>query len=284
VERLAAHARHSGATLVFDLDDDLLNIPRSHPDAQILRPRAKIVRRMLEVADHVWLSTQALAASLSALRPDATVMENRLDERIWTPPPRHQGDQPVRLLCMGTTTHDSDFEMIQPALVRLKAEYGDRVVIDVIGMTGQAELPAGLDRVAPSANALRSYPGFVNWISSVQPAWDIGLAPLLDSPFNHCKSAIKAMDYAALGLAALASDTPVYRGSIADGPAGQLVANNASAWYSALDTLLRNRDARHAIAARARDAFVARASLAGHASVRRAAWMRLLDARRIHAA
>jgi hypothetical protein len=47
--------------------------------------------------------------------------------------------------------------------------------------------------------------------------------------------------------------------------------------------LLRNRDARHATAAGARDAFLARASLAGHAPVRRAAWMRLLDARRTHA-
>ena len=37
----------NGAMLVFDLDDDLLDIPRTHPDARMLRPRAKVVRRML---------------------------------------------------------------------------------------------------------------------------------------------------------------------------------------------------------------------------------------------
>ena len=39
---------------------------------------------------------------------------------------------------MGTSTHDRDFAMIEPALTRLKAEYGDRIVIDVLGMTARA--------------------------------------------------------------------------------------------------------------------------------------------------
>ena len=42
----------------------------------------------------------------------------------------------------------------------------------------------------------------------MQPAWHIGLAPLLDTAFNRSKSPIKAMDYAAIGLATLASDMP----------------------------------------------------------------------------
>ena len=43
------------------------------------------------------------------------------------------------------------------------------------------------------------------------------------NPFNDCKSPIKALDYAALGLATLASDVPAYRGSLADDPGGVLV-------------------------------------------------------------
>jgi hypothetical protein len=111
-DRLAAHCRRTGATLVFDLDDDLLHIPRLHPDATALRPRAKIVRRMLQVADVVWVSTRSLAERLSKIRTDATVVENCLDERIWTPPPPPSGNTPVRILCMGTDTHDRDFAMI----------------------------------------------------------------------------------------------------------------------------------------------------------------------------
>jgi GT2 family glycosyltransferase/glycosyltransferase involved in cell wall biosynthesis len=283
-DRLAVHARRTGARLVFDLDDDLLNIPRSHPDARVLRPRAKTVRRMLDVADAVWLSTQGLANSLTAIRPDATVIENGLDERIWVPPTPSLRDQPVRILCMGTATHDHDFAMIEPALVRLKGEYDHRVSINIVGVTMRNDLPAGLDRIGMPPSATRSYPGFVNWLRAVEPAWHIGLAPLLDTPFNLCKSPIKAMDYAALGLAVLASDTPVYRGSIADGPAGQLVPNTPAAWYAALTWLLRNRDERQAIAARSRDAFLRRASLASQAESRRDALTRLATVRKTHAA
>ena len=265
-DRLAAHCRATGATLVFDLDDDLLNIPRSHPEATLLRPRAKVVRRMLDAADIVWVSTPALAERLRPIREDAAVVANGLDERIWKTPPTPSQDQPVRILCMGTNTHDHDFALIEPALSRLKAEYQQRVVIDIVGMTTRLDLPSGLNRVAPPASARRSYPGFVNWLTSANPPWHIGLAPLLDTPFNACKSPLKAMDYAAMGLAVVASDTPVYRGSIADGPAGQLVANSHSAWYAALTWLVRNHDFRHAVAARSRQAFLDQASLASRAT------------------
>lgn len=279
-DRLAAHARHLGATLVFDLDDDLLNIPRTHPDARILRPRAEVARRILDIADVVWLSTPGLAERLASVRPDAAVIANGLDERIWIDPVAPPHDQPVRILCMGTTTHDRDFAMIQPALVRLKAEYDDRIAIDIVGMTSRNDLPPGLNRISPTPNAMRSYPGFVHWLTSAQPRWHIGLAPLLDTPFNLCKSPIKAMDYAAMGLAVLASDTPVYRGSIADGPAGQLVANSPTAWYGALNWMLRNWGFRQTAAAGARGAFLAEASLASQAETRRSAWSRLLGVRR----
>jgi hypothetical protein len=239
---------------------------------------------MLDLADAAWLSTPGLAERLAGIRPDAVVVENGLDERIWTSPAMSSLDQPVRILCMGTATHDRDFAMIQPALSRLKAEYGDRVVIDVIGMTTQHDLPPGLNRISPPEHAMRSYPGFVNWLTGCEPQWHIGLAPLLDTPFNLCKSPIKTMDYAAMGLAVLASDTPVYRGSIADGPAGQLVPNSAAAWYAALNWLLRNPDARRTAGAGSRDAFLARASLASQAEARRGAWSRLLSVRKTRAA
>jgi glycosyltransferase involved in cell wall biosynthesis len=287
VDRLAAHARRTGAKLVFDLDDDLLAIPATHPDASTLRPLAKVVLRMLAIADTVWVSTQPLAERLASVRPDAVVVANGLDERIWahgqpaTPVLASSvGDDPIRILCMGTTTHQRDFALIEPALIRLRADYGPRVVVDVLGMTRRNDLPRELSRVDQPTQASRSYPGFVNWLTRRQPGWHIGVAPLLDTAFNRSKSPIKAMDYAAMGLAVLASDMAVYRGSIADGPAGQLVANDPAAWHAALDWLVRDQDLRKSTALRAREAFLAGASLASQAETRRAALEQLLPDRR----
>jgi glycosyltransferase involved in cell wall biosynthesis len=277
-DRLAAHAKRVGARLLFDLDDDLLLVPASHPDATQLRPQAKGVRRMLALADAVWVSTQGLADRLSAIRPDAVVVENQLDERIWcgADAPSGAWDDPVRILCMGTATHDRDFALIEPVLARLKADYGEQVVIDVLGVTRARKLAPGLNRIGPSRHAARSYPGFVNWLSGVVPRWHIGLAPLLDTPFNRCKSPIKALDYAAIGLATLASDTPAYRGTIADGPAGELVANHPAAWYAALDWLIRDQAGRRARAEQGRLAFAATGTLQSAAEQRLAAWSALL--------
>jgi GT2 family glycosyltransferase/glycosyltransferase involved in cell wall biosynthesis len=283
-DHLAAHCRRRGIKLVYDLDDDLLHIPQSHPDAELLRPRAKVVRKMLRIADAAWLSTQALAEQLSDLRPDALVVENQLDERIWMTPPLPNDDGPIRILCMGTTTHEDDFALLEPALARLKAEYGDKIEIEVMGVTLRRELAPGLVRVGMSINAARSYPGFVDWLCSYQPAWHIGLAPLIDNDFNRCKSALKVADYAALGLVVLASDVAVYRGSIADGQAGQLVANNAAAWYAAIDQMIREPEMRRIIASRSRSAFLAHASLGGGKSSRRDALLQLLAERKCQAA
>jgi glycosyltransferase involved in cell wall biosynthesis len=281
-DRLAAHAHRTGARLLFDLDDDLLSIPTSHPDATALRPFAKVVRRMLTVADTVWVSTSGLAERLATIRPDALVVENRLDERIWIYEPMANSawDDPVRILCIGTTTHDRDFALIEPVLARLKAEYRDQVVIDVLGMTIQGELPAGLNRISPSTHAMRSYPGFVNWLTSMQTRWHIGLAPLLDTPFNRCKSPIQAMDYAALGVVTVASDVPTYHGSLADGPAGQLVSNDPRAWHATLDWLIRDHNLRRSIAQQARQTLVETGTLHGDGERRRAAWTSLLPAKK----
>ena len=121
-------------------------------------------------------------------------------------------------------------------------------------------------------NATSSYPGFVNWIT--QQHWDIAIAPLADTPFNRCKSAIKTLDYAALGLPVLASDRAVYRGTLADGPGGRLVPDDENAWFVALASLVRDARLRHRLSDGARTAFAA-GTLAAQAAGRRAAWLGL---------
>lgn len=274
-DALEQHCRTHGIKLLYDLDDDLLNIPRGHPEAAELRPRARVVARMLHHADVVWVSTAKLRTSLSEVRRDTLLIENGLDERLWSdpPPPPRPRQGPVRILCMGTATHDADFAIVEPALARLHETFGDRVAIDLIGVTGRGDLPAWINRLTPPLTGGASYPGFVNWIT--QQGWDIGIAPLVDSAFNRGKSAIKTMDYAALGLATLASGVEAYRGSLADGPGGMLVENTTTAWFAALARLVRDAALRRRLSEGALAGFAASATLAAQAEQRRAAWMSL---------
>ncbi|HUB14860.1 MAG TPA: glycosyltransferase [Acetobacteraceae bacterium] len=279
-DRLVAHCRRTGAALAYDLDDHLLQIPRDHPDAAVLRPKTKVVQRLLRDADAVFVSTAALAESLKPARADAVVVPNALDERIWATlpagvrPGRRARGGPVRLLCMGTATHGADFAMIEQALARLHATFEHRVMIDVLGVIARTDLPHWVHRPAMPPATTATYPGFVNWITQ-QEGWDIGLAPLADSAFNRCKSAIKTLDYAALGLAVVASDVGPYHCSLADGPGGMLVANKPEAWFAALSRLVRDGELRRGLAAGAAVAFAEGGTLAGQAEARRAAWLAL---------
>ena len=180
---------------------------------------------------------------------------------------------------MGSTTHARDLALIMPALQRLVTDFPERVTIDVVGMTPEFELPPGIRRVVPPFYATQSYPAFVHWVNTHTPGWHIGLAPLADTAFNRCKSPIKAIDYAAMGLAVLASDTAVYRGSLADGMVGHLVANEAGAWLDALAGLVRDQMRWRQFAGGARAAFVSQASLQSQASDRHGTWSQLVRAR-----
>jgi GT2 family glycosyltransferase/glycosyltransferase involved in cell wall biosynthesis len=278
-DALIRHCRDHDMTLLYDLDDDLRHIPRDHPDAAVLRPRAPLVTRMIRGAGAVWVSTPALAGTLAELHDNARVVENGLDERLWaalprTTPPR-QG--PVRILFMGTATHDADFAIVEPALARIKAVFGGHVAVDLLGISSRGDLPHWANRIGMPVNATYSYPGFVNWIT--QQHWDIGIAPLADTSFNRCKSSIKALDYAAIGLPVLASDRDVYRGTLADGPGGWLLPDDAGAWFVALARLVRDAALRRRLAEDAHTAF-ARGTLAAQAGERRAAWLGLVRRQR----
>jgi hypothetical protein len=179
---------------------------------------------------------------------------------------------------MGTATHDGDFLLIQPGLARLKEVFGDRVTIDMLGVTGRGDMPPWINRLGMTQAGNASYPGFVHWITG-QSGWDVGLAPLANTSFNRGKSMIKTLDYAALGLAVVASSVEAYRGSLADGPGGMLLPNQPDAWYAALSRLRRDPAEVLRLANGAREAFVATGTLASRADAWRVALANAVSSR-----
>jgi glycosyltransferase involved in cell wall biosynthesis len=279
-EALHRHCREHEIALLYDLDDDLLDIPPEHPDTNRLRPQAGVVERLLRAASAVWVSTPRLRDRITRRGSKAVVVPNALDERLWTDPPpiRPTRHGPVRVLFMGTATHDVDFALVMPALTRLHQTFADRISFDLIGVTVRHDLPEWAHSVSRPAIANLSYPAFVNWMSQL-PAWDIGIAPLAETPFNDSKSAIKAMDYAALGLAIVTSDVAAYRDALADGVDGLLVSNTETDWLDALSRLVRDPALRVGLARGARAAFAERWTLAAQAAHRQDAWRDVVAAR-----
>lgn len=304
-EALLAHAAKLGAPMIYDLDDDLVDVPADHAEAGRLLTRRAAVLRLLAGATAVHVSTPLLADRLAPFvrggRERIQIVPNGLDERLWLDGAEGFGtprmaalaaagvvERPVRLLYMGTATHAADLALILPALHRLHETFGDRIAIDILGIQAPGALPPFLNRVEVPRLPGQSYPAFVAWLTDRQRAapWSIGLAPLVDIPFNRCKSPIKLMDYAALGLVTVASRIVAYEQAgnpiVPQGPgqgpvgAGALLAEGEAEWFHALARLIRNPGERLRRAEIGHAALIEGGLLASQASAYRAGLTRLL--------
>lgn len=66
--------------------------------------------------------------------------------------------------------------------------------------------------------------------------FDIGIVPLSDIPFNHAKSSIKGLEYAASGIPFVASDLPEYR-HLHEAGVGR-IADTAGTWLRHVEELI----------------------------------------------
>lgn len=255
VEHLAQLAARTGARLIYDLDDNLLDL-EGHGEAGGYAPLVKIVLQSLEIAHEVWCSTPALVERVAHVcNGTVELLPNALDPSLWGvahAPAAPRAGEPLRVLYMGTRTHDADFDLLAEAMRLSDARAPGQVELSMIGVSSNAVIDASWLRViAPPSHVGASYPAFVHWFRSLR-GFDLGVAPLLRSRFNDCKSSIKVLDYAQLGLPALVSDVPAYRHNLIDGVDCLRCENTASAWAESLLEATPDGETRYRIALRAR--------------------------------
>lgn len=240
VDALIRQLGAMGAALVTEVDDAFTLIGPGHPEAAFYRPLNAALDRAIAASAETWFSTWELAQAYRGIATNPVVRANALDPRLWRDWRRHRplpfAGERVRMLYMGTHTHGADFAMIRPALERLAGERPDSFELTVIGVSPDIEPAPWMRRLSPPAEAI-AYPRFVRWLREQGP-FDLGLAPLVDNDFNRGKSDIKLLDYAALGLATLASDGPAYEAD----PALPATRVADDGWHDALAHILDHRD------------------------------------------
>ena len=249
INKITNHCKDNGIPIVYDLDDLLLALPSEHPEHAAYASKAAAVLRWLNVADEVWVSTRELQHHIAYINPRTQVVPNHLDKMLWVKPKKlavnQAGKNAVRLLYMGTQTHGADFELVKNALKRLKREFSNKIEINLIGIAANMRNESWYKVITPPLAIGASYPAFVNWLVN-DMSFDIGIAPLVDNEFNRCKSAIKYLDYSALGLATVTSDINGYA-LIRNGENGFRVKNTDEGWYAALKTLITDSTLREKI-------------------------------------
>ena len=237
-------ARRAGKTCVCVLDDDLLCVPAGlESAAHYALPETR--RCLRGVMDQCQILLSPSAALLSKYGSGFARAE-RIEEPAFPAcpaPPAAAG--PVRIGFAGSVDRAGDVDaLLIGALQRVKERFGSGVSIEFFGPRPAAARRLG----AVCYPYLDSYGEYRRAMETL--GWEIGLAPLPDTPFHRCKHYNKYIEYAAFGIAGIYSDTEPYRAAVRHGENGLLAANTEDAWFRAISRLIEDEPLRRRIGCR----------------------------------
>lgn len=262
--RLRQTAYQANKAVVYELDDLLWDLPPDHPDRKSGFYTPALYPMLLAAlqADGLTTASLGLYEMLQPLNPSVWLLPNYLDEQVWTlREPETRQDSTVWLGYMGGDSHLADIQMIQTVLLALLEAYHGQVRLKFWGLRP----PDGLF-AHPYVEWQDLQPGNYTEFGAYfsRQAIDVFLAPLQDNRFNRCKSAIKYLEYTALGISGVCSQGLPYQSVVQQGVTGFLAAD-LNEWHQYLTLLIEKPDLRQRIALQAQEAVRQNWLLSAHA-------------------
>ena len=118
-----AYKDFTGCKFVLDLDDEIDNIDPTHPDYEALEDRKHMRIRMVQMADHIIVSTEQIKQAIKHLNPNITVIPNAIDPEIWKVKKVKRNDGIIRIGWMSSGSHFVDSPIIEDVMQELVEEY-----------------------------------------------------------------------------------------------------------------------------------------------------------------
>ncbi|WP_338556613.1 glycosyltransferase [Erwinia sp. E_sp_B04_7] len=212
----------SKAKIIVEYDDYLPNVPLKNGNKHNFPQHIiKRLRRVVEAADWVVLSTYPLAEAYHGFHPDIRVAQNRLAVSQWghLQSERRVGKKP-RVGWAGGNSHAGDLDILRPIIKALE----DRVEWVFMGMK-----PEGVKCEFHASVPFDYYPEKLASLNL-----DLALVPLEHNHFNECKSNLRLLEIGACGVPIIATDIVSYR----CGLPVTLVPNRFKDWMNAINNHL----------------------------------------------
>ena len=261
-------AQSLGKKIVFELDDYIQAISPKNPSFSYWNPFGPNLARMLKIlqkSDAMQVTTERLKMEYQLWNPIVEVLPNYLDKQLWDVPAwtadkwdsyyKKKNDGIIRIGWTGAGSHYEDLQLIEEVITKLCKKY-ENVHFCLFGYHGQSTYRKNLFQDISLANSacsrckgggqLEKIDGIdILYYSSKlkEAAFDIGIAPLIETGFNQGKSDIKIKEYSALGIPVVATRMKPYSVSVKEGYTGFL-ASTGKEWYDSLELLIKNESVR----------------------------------------
>jgi len=260
-------ARAAGIVVVVEVDDDFQTIDPANIAWRTVDPALSPdrnwhhLRDACSLADLVVVATPALAARYGR-HGRVRVVPNYVPRSYLYVTRTPVEGRPVRVGWSGSVdTHPRDLQVTRGAVARVLGQHGLKFHLIGSGRVPLRHHLTGVPVVDPAGKPVETtdmrivdnlglpdgstFAHTGGWLHIEQyprgvAELDVGIVPLASGPFNEAKSWLKGLEYAALGVAFVATPTGPYRALAALG-AGQL-ATKRREWERELDRLVVDAD------------------------------------------
>ncbi|MGK6329551.1 glycosyltransferase [Erwinia sp. DT-104] len=225
-ERVKQYRQVSNTKIIMEYDDYIPNLPlKSVFRKQLPKDIVRQLRRSVEQADWLVVSTVPLAEAYAPFHHDIRVAQNRLDDQ-WAAlnSLRRQGKKP-RVGWAGGSSHTGDLEILLPFMKELENEV-EWVFMGMKPQNVKCEFHYGVP--------FEFYPEKLATLNL-----DLALVPLEMNFFNECKSNLRLLELGACGVPVICTDIEPYR---CDLPVTR-VTNRYKDWMNAIREHLADMDA-----------------------------------------
>lgn len=224
--RMLDYRKYTGAKLIIDIDDNIYAASEDNY-VKVSKTTTDLIELSLKIADGITVSVPSLKELYSPLNKNIYIKPNGVDLKLWRR--NHVPHEGIRIGWEGAYGHRHDLELVYPAMRQLIKDYG--VTFVVFGCSPKEGIQAPDFPIEwHTWVGLKSYPKAL-----AKLGLDIAVAPLIDSSYNRCKSNLRILDFASLGIPVVASPTENQKNMPI------LYADSNYEWYNELEKLINNK-------------------------------------------
>lgn len=268
IESFFGKLKENNVKIIYDLDDDLLNIDSGHKNYELYSKSYETFKFMIINSDVVTVSTDYLKTQLIKFNENIVIVPNTL-MKLWDFNPNSKikdltSKNTIKIGYFGSVTHEKDIQLIGEAIMMVKQYFKNKdIIFEVVGVCQQnqdwikrIDLPQNYGDKPSILNKLKNvgayflnkfnilkvnlpYCSFIKFMKN-EVDWDIGLAPLEDNNINRSKSNLKYLEYTALNIPGIYSNIGPYK-DIGCKKSG-LSLDDGEDWGNAIINLIENNE------------------------------------------
>lgn len=219
--------------LVFFMDDDVLDVRAAQGMPwryryKLFHLAARHAGWLRRARARLWVSTPWLARKYAFWSPESVPAR-----------PVVAPEAPCRVFYHGSASHEGEVRWLRPVVERVLAQ-DERVVFEIVGGPDVYRMYRRLPRV--TVVHPMKWPAYQAFLAMT--GRDIGLAPMLDLPFNRARSCTKFFDITNAGAVGLYAQDSLCGEVVRDGIDGLLLPMEPSAWVEAILALAADSNRR----------------------------------------